>query len=410
MMAGIAHILLGLLFTAAQAWKAVTLGQGAALLNAWLEASSLRVPLSVTNHIVEEVGEGSVGDYVATRWTGTKTKCSKLCKLGLVTINSRKVYATQRLNIGDVLEIASMEESPTNAQQSADPGRLVDYYNHLVSMLPPNASSVLFEDDDLAIVFKPAGTHSLAWLNTLKSNSLSFDSILPLLLAPSPCPDCLPRPIPCHRLDARVSGCLVVAKTHSALAATNTHFERREVHKQYVAVCCGDVLAALSSPPTPAPVPAPGPGPVEVFSLELLSSSSPSSSPSSLFRLTSTIDGAEAVTDLSVAMTVPSAQYGRLSLCLLSPITGRRHQLRRHAALLGCPIVGDDLFHSQAQAQSGSGAGQPLRRGEGLFLASVAVSLPHPKSPERLVKANIPIPAKFTRLLDRAESGASFQK
>lgn len=274
-------------------------------------------------------------------------------------------------------------------------------------MLPPNASSILFEDDNMAIVFKPAGTHSLAWINTLKSNSLSFDSILPLLLAPSPCADCLPRPIPCHRLDARVSGCLVVAKTHAALAACNSHFEQRAVHKQYVAVCCGDVLAALSSPPLSTSTP------TEQFSLEPLpsSSSSSSSSPSSLsssssgpFRLSSTIDGAEAVTELSVARAAPSAQYGILSLCLLSPITGRRHQLRKHMAMLGCPIVGDDLFHSQAQP------GQPLRKGEGLFLASVSVSLPHPKDPERQVQASIHTPAKFARLLDRAESGARFQQ
>ena len=107
-----ALVLLGFL-ALTQAWKTVTFGQGVSLLKAWNEASSSRVPLSVNNHIVEEVGEGSVGDYVATRWTGTKTKCSKLCKLGLVRVNSRKVFATHRLEVGDVLSIREGSKAKT---------------------------------------------------------------------------------------------------------------------------------------------------------------------------------------------------------------------------------------------------------------------------------------------------------
>ena len=45
---------------------------------------------------------------------------------------------------------------------------------------------------------------------------------------------------------------------------------------------------------------------------------------------------------------IPCPLYGAIPSVFLSPFTGRRHQLRRHCAALGCPIVGDDLYHEAA--------------------------------------------------------------
>ena len=52
--------------------------------------------------------------------------------------------------------------------------------------------------------------------------------------------------------------------------------------------------------------------------------------------------------------------YGRLTTVRLWPITGRRHQLRRHCALLGAPIVGDDLYHTEGLLTATS----PLERAQ----------------------------------------------
>ena len=55
----------------------------------------------------------------------------------------------------------------------------------------------------------------------------------------------LPRPLPCHRLDARVAGCVVVAKTFQAIKDVTAQFAQRTVHKEYTAVLVGNVSAAI---------------------------------------------------------------------------------------------------------------------------------------------------------------------
>ena len=62
-------------------------------------------------------------------------------------------------------------------------------------------------------------------------------------------------------------------------------------------------------------------------------------------RVNDPIDGFDALTELEILDVSPCPVYGALTTVLLYPHTGRRHQLRRHCAALGCPIVGDDLYH-----------------------------------------------------------------
>ena len=76
----------------------------------------------------------------------------------------------------------------------------------------------------------------------------------------------------------------------------------------------------------------------------------------------------------------------------LSPITGRTHQLRIHCAVLGHPILGDDLH-----TRSG-----PLLRGTGLYLFASGLEFDHPRSGER-VRVEIPEPAKFVTYREREQ-------
>ena len=386
----------------ALSWSArlATYVEGVHSFNSWLEASAKSVGIS---HEVNEQDEKmTVGDYCAKRWTGTKTRCAKLCKQNLVSLNGRLVYATQSISLGDILEIRSLPEAALPSLDLPLIHRIIDYANHLIHTIPPSLPDsieidpfVVFEDDHCAVVLKPAGTHTLSWANTMKRQQLTFDAILPLLLKPSPLSDCLSRPLPCHRLDARVSGCLVVAKTVSALANIAAQFEKRRVHKLYQAVLCGDLDAALLGQP------------------HHVGDSSLTTTP--CYALSQPIDGADALTLVSRPIRrVECPKNGFLSLAELSPVTGRRHQLRRHcASVLGLPIVGDDLFDTDADS---------VRRGEGLFLSCTAVSFEHPGNSggegigarygngDGRVSVAIPAPSKFSRILERAASGAAYAK
>ena len=152
------------------------------------------------------------------------------------------------------------------------------------------------------------------------------------------------------------------------------------------------------------------------------------------YQLSSLIAGAETVSTAAALRVVPCPQHGALTLAELGPVTGRRHQLRIHCAALGCPIVGDDLHcgglsdeeneniggtvtgtgRGRGRARGGKGlSGQSrvgVRRGEGLFLACTGVSFEHPSRAGARVDVRIPAPAKFDRLLQRAERGANFMQ
>ena len=108
----------------------------------------------------------------------------------------------------------------------------------------------------------------------------------------------------------------------------------------------------------------------------------------------------------------PHAQWGHLSWVRMSPLTGRTHQLRLHAAGLGCPIVGDDLYWGHAAAarrsRGGAEALPPVRASGGLFLQSCGVAFAHPDPQRGLVQVMVGEAPKFGALRARARSGAQY--
>lgn len=205
---------------------------------------------------------------------------------------------------------------------------------------------VVYEDDWLAVVHKPSGMPtSGAWARTV-------DRFLPGNVGKSPLADALPRPRPVHRLDAPTQGLLLVAKTRSAHAALGQAFERREVHKRYRAVVVGELV---------------GEGVVD-----------------------EEVDGRSARSRWVSLRVDPAVRSGAITTVALFPETGRTHQLRRHLASLGHPILGDEAY------------GQPRTtlRGKGLFLAADGLSFAHPGTGE-VLSFELPEPAKFASFRDR---------
>lgn len=207
---------------------------------------------------------------------------------------------------------------------------------------------VVYEDDHLAAVIKPAG---------IPVNGNSFRTVensLPRNLKSSAERDALPRPRPVHRLDVPTSGLLLIAKTLRAQVSLGNQFEKKTVSKRYRAIVQGMLDA---------------PGRVE-----------------------SKIDGRDAVTDYTPLKSVPSLRNEWLTIVDLFPRTGRTHQLRRHMAELGHPIAGDTLY-----GQEGN-----IFKGKGLFLAAVELSFAHPVNGDE-ISLMIGDPEKFRTYLEREE-------
>ena len=169
---------------------------------------------------------------------------------------------------------------------------------------------IIYEDEALCVVMKPAGMLSVPG----KSGRESVEQIMRQRYPQAACP------LIVHRLDMATSGLLIITKTMEAYLDLQAQFARHEVRKRYVAVLSRD----LDTPSGRVALPL---------------------RPDLDDRPRQVVDevyGREAVSDYE--------QVGHRRVHLY-PLTGRTHQLRLHCAHpsgLGNPILGDELYGMKA--------------------------------------------------------------
>ena len=135
------------------------------------------------------------------------------------------------------------------------------------------------------------------------------------------------RALPCHRLDLPTGGLVLCSENREAETYFKHLFAMHKVQKRYRALCHGHLDA-----PDADSAGANG------------ATSSTSSSNSSLRYITERIDGKLCTTAYRIVSVTPSARHGWITTVDLYPITGRRHQLRKHLRNKGCPIIGDKRY------------------------------------------------------------------
>lgn len=181
-------------------------------------------------------------------------------------------------------------------------------------IVPPchDPIEVLYEDDHLVVINKPAGLLSLSG-----KNPLNLDSVHHRLVT------LFPGCTLVHRLDFGTSGLLVVARNKAINAALCQQFSERRVSKVYTALLCGHlesnegvIDAAIAKDPALFP---------------LMSICAITGKPArSRYRV--------------IARFYQEETRLPLTRVALTPETGRTHQLRIHCQQLGHPILGCDLY------------------------------------------------------------------
>lgn len=224
-------------------------------------------------------------------------------------------------------------------------GELIEFKG---SIEPPSKKvlhldlEVIYEDDYLAVIHKPAGI--LVSGNSFKTiaNALSQNLIR------SNQADAV-RPQPVHRLDYPTTGVLLVGKTSSSILALNQLFENKSIIKTYFAVTIGKMEER---------------GGITVL-----------------------VDDKNAISEYEVLETVVSERFEFLNLVKLFPKTGRRHQLRKHLASIGNPILGDATY----------GIENLILKSKGLYLHAYSLEFIHPITKERM-EIEDKLPSKFGKL------------
>lgn len=201
---------------------------------------------------------------------------------------------------------------------------------------------VLYEDDCIAAIHKPAGL--LVSGNTFKT----VTNALPSNLTKSNQVD-VTQPQPAHRLDYPTTGVLLIGKTSASIIALNQLFKNKAVEKTYFAITIGEMKKEGS--------------------------------------IENQIDDKPAISHYTVLKSVISERFRFLNLVMLSPKTGRRHQLRKHLLGIGNPILGDTMYNEP----------NLILKGKGLYLHAFSVLFAHPTTNETLTITS-DLPENFIKI------------
>lgn len=273
----------------------------------------------------------------------SRSRLQDWVRTGRVRIDGSSAEPKRRLIGGELLQIAP--ERP-----------VLD-----VASLPQDIPlAVLFEDDDLLVIDKPAG------LVVHPGNGNWGGTMLNALLHRAPGLASVPRAGIVHRLDKDTSGLLVVAKTIESQTDLVRQLQARTVRRQYLAVVQG-VLAADGFVDA-----AIGRHPIHRTRMAVVAS------------------GRAARTDYHVV-----ERFATTTLLECRLQTGRTHQIRVHMAHLGHPLVGDPTYGSRR------GAASPFAR---QALHAWQLGLLHPRTRQE-VQWLSPLPGDIAGLIEDLRSG-----
>ena len=244
---------------------------------------------------------------------------------------------------------------------------------------------IVYEDDDLAIINKPAGmmVHAGAGATDDERNRGTLVNALLHHFATLSAVSGEMRPGIVHRLDKETSGLIVVAKNDESHRRLAEQFSRREVHKKYVALVHGWVKKDSGTI-------------AESISRDRVRR----------IRMTTRQSGGrDAVSHYKVIRRVESP-FGKFTLLEVKIDTGRTHQIRVHVASLGHPVVGDTLYGAPRELRP---ARQPKQSASAVslprnFLHAVELELAHPRTGAPISRTN-PLPEELQLFLEILETG-----
>lgn len=252
-----------------------------------------------------------------------------------ILVNGEHYYMRQILKPGDHLQVCIHE---TAVSEKIPPVRLPLH--------------IVYEDEDLLVINKPAGMPIHPSLNHYENslaNALAWyfkEQDKPFVFRCS------------NRLDRDTSGLTIIAKHLVSGSILSDLTARREIHREYLAICRGTVTPSCGTIDAPIS----------------------RTSDSIIERMVNFETGESARTHYQVI-----ANQSGHSLVRLQLETGRTHQIRVHMKYLGFPLIGDSLYHPDMEHMQRQA------------LHSYHMSFPHPITKEPM-EFFAPLPEDMKKL------------
>jgi 23S rRNA pseudouridine1911/1915/1917 synthase len=303
------------------------------------DPSSLPTPYSSLSFSVLSPKTERLDRFLADQLSLSRTQAARLVADDRVSVNTRVARASRTLERGERVQVEFPQSEPPRTLKPA-----------------PMHLDVVYEDDHLAVIDKPAGlvVHPAPghWDDTLVNALVARGTTLAGGAAG--------RPGIVHRLDRDTSGLMVIAKTDLAHRKLGAMLAARRISRRYAALSWGH----LNQSP-------------EVIEAPL------GRHPQDRKRVTVTEQGRQARTDAYVV-----ARFDLVELLRLELHTGRTHQIRVHLAHIGHPIVGDPVYGAGGSRRMSGGQRTPAEALERLAprqaLHAAWLSFRHPMSGEAL--------------------------
>jgi 23S rRNA pseudouridine1911/1915/1917 synthase len=288
----------------------------------------------------------------------SRTRVQELIEAGLILLNARQAKGSQRLRGGERLTVEAQPRPPLRAEPEAIP------------------LEILYEDDDVVVVNKPAGMTVHAGAGNPRGTLVN--ALLGRGQTLSQTGDAL-RPGIVHRLDKDTSGIILVAKNDQAHAKLGEAFRQRTVQKTYIALVQGLLKGDHGR-------------------IDLAIGRDPKRRVRMTARRSVVFANArEARTDWRALARIDATTLVQVQLH-----TGRTHQIRVHFSALHHPVVGDTLYGAAAELQVGKTTLPALGRN---FLHAARLGFTQPRTGV-WIEVRAPLPQPLRAFLHQLASAA----